>query len=310
MIQEGIQLKLAKRTFATGPMALLLVAATVVLPGCDGDGDGDSDATATTGAETSDDDSETSDPSETSETEGETTAGETETTDATTDSEGDSTGEETTGPPPAGLGCGDPPPCDKGELVGSARIESADQIEEIAGYTSMTGWLEVFESDLTCLDFLACMETVGHDVTIFGNEFLTDVSGTDGIKTLGAATADLPAADKDGTLVFSENKAIEDLNGFNGLQQTQISLSVSENESMTTISGFQNLVGTQKDFAVRFNPALETIDEGGLRDILFIGGECSVTNNPELCITTIVDMCETGVKQGPFGGSTANNKDC
>ncbi|MEM6290871.1 MAG: hypothetical protein AAGA54_06380 [Myxococcota bacterium] len=285
------------------------MAATVALPGCDSEGGDAETDTATTGAGTADDDdSGTEDPSETSETE--TTSADTETTDATTDSEGDSTGEETTGPPPAGLGCGDPPPCDKGEFVGSIRIETADQIEEIAGYTSMTGWLEVFDSDLTCLDFLACMETVGHDVTIFGNDFLTDVSGTDGITTLGVATADLPADEKDGTLVFSENNALEDLNGFNGLQQTQISLSISENESMTSISGFQGLVGTQRDFAVRFNPVLETIDSGGLRDILFIGGECTVTNNPELCITTIVDMCETGIKQGPFGGSTANNKDC
>lgn len=233
------------------------------------------------------------------------------TTDMTATEPGTTTGSEssssTTGPPPGGLGCGAPPACDKGEFVGSIRIESADQIEEIAGYTSMTGWLEIFESDLECLDFLACMDTVGHDMTVFGNNFLLDVSGTDAITALGVGTAEDPPEDRDGTLVFSQNNAITDLNGFNSLVQTQESMTVSENEMMTAVSGFSDLIGTQRNFTIRFNPVLEDVE--GLKGMLFIGAECQVTNNTSLCVSDIFDVCGD-LKQGPFGGSTANNGDC
>lgn len=295
MIQEGTILKLANLT--QGHVAAVLAAA-LLLPGCDGgsEGTGEADAGTDTSAETTDAATGSGSGSDTDVTDG---------SGSTTD---DPTGEDETGtePPPEGLGCGEPPPCDKGEYVGSIRIESADQIEEIAGYTSITGWLEVFQSDLTCLDFLACMETVGHDVTIFGNEYLTDVTGTDAITALGTATADLPELDKDGNLVISENDLLVDLNGFNALEQVQGSLLISQNPEMTGISGFDTLVGARKNFSITFNPNLIDIANNGLKSILFIGGECVVTNNPSLCISTIEQMCGD-LKQGPSGGSTANN---
>ncbi len=296
-------MKLANPTLTQGRLAWVFAVAGLSLVGCDSGSDG-----ATTGTEAAGDDDDDGDDDDGTST-GEDTESETNDTEPTTESADTSTGEETTGPPPEGLGCDPAPPCDRGELVGSIRIETADQIADIAGYTSMTGWLEVVRSDLTCLNFLSCMESVGHDVSIFGNEYLTDVSGLDGLTTLGASTADSPADEKDGTLVIAENTILEDINGVNSLQQTQISLNIAENPALTTISGFQSFVGTQKDFTLRFNESLSSVDEGGLREILFIGGECTVTNNTDLCITEIVDMCETGVMQGPAGGNTANNNE-
>ncbi len=306
MIQEGTILKLANLTRVQSRVLTVFAAAAFLVSGCDSEGDesgtsdtetatSESDTNNTTGANTTTD----TDPSASGTTEDPT---EDATDDSTTESEDESSG----GPPPAGLGCGEPPPCDRGVFKGSIRIESADQIDDIAGYTSVDGFLEVFQSDLTCLDFLACIETVSGDMTIFGNDFLTDVSGTDAITALGTATADLPEEDKRGTLVFSENSAIEDLNGFNALQQVQATLLIAENASMTSISGFESLVGARKDFQVRFNPALTDIAGDGLRDILFIGGECIVTNNESLCISTVEGMCGD-LEQGPNGGSTVNN---
>lgn len=292
-------MKLANLNHAQGRVAWVFAAAAFLLPGCDGGSDDTgADTESGSGSQSTDDSGEDSSGGE-----------DTETSDGTESatSGADTTGEETTGPPPAGLGCGDPPPCDRGAFSGSIRIESSDQIEEIAGYTHIDGWLEIYQTDLTCLDFLACVETVGHDVTIFGNDFLTDVSGTDNIANLGTATVDEPEADKDGTLVISENAMLEDINGFNALEQVQATLLISENESMTEISGFDTLVGVRKDFQIRFNPVLNVIASAGLRDILFIGGECVVTNNSSLCISDVQDMCELGIKQGPFGGNTVNN---
>ncbi len=306
-------MKLANPTLSAGRVAWGMAIAGLLLTACptteetpetsgtesdteDADDDGDTTESDTEPDSTSSS-STTGDPSATEPGSTSTTTGDAESSSSTTEEI----------PPKGGLGCGPPPECDKGEFVGSIRIESADQIQEIAGYTSMTGFLEIFESDLECLDFLACMETVGHDMTVFGNDFLLDVSGTNTITALGTATADDPPGDRDGTLVFSQNNAITDLNGFGGLVQTQASMTVSENALMTTVSGFGELIGTQRNFTIRFNPVLEDVD--GFKDMLFIGAECQVTNNASLCVSDIFEVCGD-LKQGPFGGSTANNADC
>jgi hypothetical protein len=299
VILEGTILKLPNLTRAERT-ALVFAATAFLLPGCDSTEDPPAETdTSEAGSQTTADGTDTTETTET-----DPTGLDTETTGpATSATEGDT--EETTGPPPEGLGCDPAPPCDKGEYQGSPTITNVAEAEEIAGYTSVTGRLAVANSDFECLTFLSCMDSVGHDLTLFGNDLLTDVSGLDNITVIGAVT-DGPLM-PGGTLTVSENAALVDFNTLNLIEQTPVSLSIGENDSLEAISGLQNLVGTQENFEIRFNPNLKDISSGSLRDILFIGGECVVTNNPSLCISTIEDMCSLGIKQGPFGGSTANN---
>ena len=298
MILEGTILKLPNLTRAERT-ALVFAATAFLLPGCDSTEDPPAEtASAETGSQTSDD--ETTDATETDPT----TGVDTDTTDSdATTTEGDT--EETTGPPVEGLGCDPAPPCDKGVYEGSPTITTIEEAQDIAGYTSVTGRLAVANSDFECLTFLSCIDSVGHDLTLFGNDLLTDVTGLDNITVIGAVT-DGPLM-PGGTLSVSENAALVDFNTLNLIEQTPVSLSIAENDNLEAISGLQNMVGTQENFEIRFNPKLKDIPSESLRDILFIGGECVVTNNPSLCISTIEDMCSLGVKQGPFGGSTANN---
>lgn len=289
-------MKLANLTRVLGRTTVVFATAAILLPGCDSDPEETSDAgtatdtnPSTTGEETGSAESSSS--------------GDASDTDPVSE-----TGDATTGGPPIeGLGCDPPPACDRGVFDGSVNVKTQADIDEIAGYTGITGRLAVSNSDVECLTFLSCMESVGHDLNIFGNDLLTDVSGLDNITEVGAIQDGplLPG----GHVTISENSALVDFDSLNNIEQTQINLSISENDSLESVSGFSSFVGTQKNFEIRFNPVLKNIDSDGLRDILFIGGECVVTNNPELCITTIVDMCETGVQQGPFGGNTANNNE-
>ena len=106
-------------------------------------------------------------------------------------SEGDSSSS-TTGLPWTGPGCEPPPACDRGEYVGSMLIDSAAQVESLTGYTSVTGWLEISGTDLECLTFLSCLESVGHDIDIFDNPDLVTLDGTDAIAAIGARTVDYP----------------------------------------------------------------------------------------------------------------------
>ena len=298
VIKEGTILKLANLT--QGRFAAFFAATAILLPACDNGGDDTTGANETESAsETQATETET--PTTGSDTESPTSETDAATTDETSDtdpSEGTDTGVI------EGLGCDMPVDCSKGVYEGSPTVTTPEEVAELAGYTEITGRLAIANSDLECLTFLSCLTSVGHDLNIFNNDLLTDVSGLDNVEAIGAVT-DGPLM-PGGTLTISENESLVDFNTLNLIEQTPISLSISENASLTTISGFQGFVGTQKNFEIRFNDQLETVT-GGLRNILLIGGECVVTNNPNLCISTIEDMCSLGIKQGPFGGSTANN---
>ncbi len=296
MIQEGTILKLPNLT-RVERTALVFAAAAFLLPGCDSGDDPVAETDSSqTGSPSTDPATGTSTDTDPSTTEPGTSTEPTETTDA----------ESSTGPIPEGLGCDPPPACDKGAYVGNPpTITTIEDANEIAGYTSVTGPLAIANSNFECLAFLSCMEDLGHDLTLFGNDLLTDVTGLDNIAVIGSITEGpmLPG----GTLTISENAALVDFNTLNLIEQTPISLSIAENDSLQAITGLKTMVGTQENFEIRFNPVLRDIASDSLRDILFIGGNCVVTNNASLCISTIEDMCSIGIQQGPFGGSTANN---
>ncbi len=279
-------MKLANLTLAQS----VLVAAALSVTACDPD-DGAGNSESATSGSASDDTGESNT--------GSSTAGESSTDPSET---GDSTGSV-----PEGLGCDPPPACDKGEFDGEpvVLVTNLAEAEALAGYTSITGELSIAGTDLECLTIFSCLETVGHDLTIFDNDLLTDVTGLNNITDVGFITEGpvMPG----GTVVISDNDALLDFNGLNNIQQTPRSLSIAENASLTAISGFKKIVGVRENFGIRFNPNLVDIASPGLRSMLFIGGECVVTNNENLCITTVQDMCEDGVEQGPFGGNTANN---
>lgn len=210
-------------------------------------------------------------------------------------SDGDDDDDATAGS--GGNGCSAAPACDRGSFVGSIRVTSAAQIDEIAGYTSMTGWLEVFESDLECLEFLSCMEDVGHDVTVFGNPGLRDIDGLDNLTTIGIVG--------DGNLVFSENVSLTELDAINGLEVIPGSLVVNHNDSLTGVTGLNGLREVRENFTMQFNPVLSSLS--GLHDLDAIDGRLVATQNPSLCVEELARVGADLVR-GPDGGSTASNK--
>lgn len=306
MILEGTILKLPNLTRAERTALVFAVTASL-LPGCDSTEDPPAETmSAETGSQTTDPETETgSGETETGTGTGVTDPSSTTDPDPTTGTTDSDSEDDTTGPPIEGLGCDPPPACDKGEFSGSPTITTIEEANEIAGYTSITGRLAVANSDFECLNFLQCVESVGHDLTLFNNDLLIDVTGLDNVAAIGAVT-DGPLM-PGGTLSVSENDALLDFDTLNLIDQTPASLSIGENESLKAISGLTGMVGTRSTFELRFNPNLTDIASDGLRELLFIGGECVVVNNPSLCISTIEDMCDIGVEQGPFGGNTANN---
>ena len=286
----------------TGGLPWATAVFGLLLLGCPAGDDGN--ATGDTETDPTEDDGD-----EETETETPTTMTMTD-TDPTTSSGSSESGDpptttDDTGPPLEGPGCGEPPTCDRGELVGSAQIMSAADAEMIAGYTSMTGWLEIYETDLVCLDFLACLETVGHDITIFGNPALQDFRGFNALTATGTFDG------TDGFISIAENETLTDINGFAAIDRIKESLSISENPVLESVTGFQNLIVIERDINIQFNPMLN--DLSGISGLLALGNECIITNNETLCTSQTATVCgdleQPPASEGPPPGNTANNDD-
>jgi hypothetical protein len=214
-----------------------------------------------------------------------------------TNTSGDDEESGTTLPDSDALGCAAPTSCNKGELSGSARITTEDDMEAIAGHTSITGWLEVFETEAQCLDFLACMEDVGRDVTVFGNPQLESLEGLDDLRRIGTSG--------DGNLIVSDNDGLTDLDGLAGLRAVPGSLTITRHENLQSVSGLPRLELIGFDVTIQQNPVLT--DLSGLHDLQAVEGRFIVTQNPELCISEI-EQVGADLAVGPNGGSTASNK--
>ncbi len=207
---------------------------------------------------------------------------------------------ETSVDPGLGRGCGLEPACDRGVFVGSVRVISEDEIDLIAGHTGVTGWLEVFESDLECLDFLRCVEDVGHDVTVFGNPELTDVRGLDSLATIGSIEG--------GNLVLSENAALETITGFSSLETIPGSLNLTRHDALDRVEGFESLRDVGQNLTIRENPGLESLQ--GLHQLESLGGRFVVTQNPSLCLTDIAEVGMDLASGIPDGSTAANAEGC
>jgi hypothetical protein len=188
-----------------------------------------------------------------------------------------------------------PPPVDcsgaDGVIAGSVIIEDGgDDPSILEGVRRVEGAIRINRTDLTNLDFMACVEEVEADVTIFGNDQLVDVGGLWSLSDLGE-------------FVFSSNDAIEVFDGLPNLLAIPGSVVVRENASLRRLDGFHRFVGFQGmgidpetgeviggNLIIQENPVLERID--GLLGMMVIRGRWQVTNNPMLCVSSVTSVVE------------------
>jgi hypothetical protein len=223
---------------------------------------------------------------------------ETGSSDATdTDADTDDTEEsETEGPPPEGLGCGAPAACDKGTYEGNPRISTEADIAELEGYSHISGYLFIQDSDYTCIDFLGCLETV-RGIALENNEYLTNVDGFSNLQEVlfnitisrNPILEDLSGFDavtkvsSDGDNVqlgargirIYDNDALEDIDTFNAMREFEGDLTISNNANLIGISGF-TAVDTIKD-----HPNADP-EAGTMGKPTRLGGSLTISRNPAL----------------------------
>lgn len=254
-----------------------LLSVPLALAGCDG-GNEDDTTTTTTGED----------------------SGSTTGTDPTTTSADEST----TGTPP-GAACEEEqvvpePPVDctgaKGVIDTSVIIEEdGDDPSILEGVVRVEGSIRINRIDAADLNFMACVQEVTGDVTIFGNENLTNVDGLHGLTTIGT------------DFIFSENTAITEFGGLPNVQTIERNLIMKNNDSLTSVSGFHSLVGIEGNLTIQNNDALLSID--GLGGLAVVNGVLAITANPSLCISSVICVGE-GILQPavpPETWSTSGN---
>lgn len=196
-----------------------------------------------------------------------------------------------------GDGCQPPPDCSQGVYQGSLNVESSADIGLIAGYTGITGSLQVTSEDIYCLEFLSCLETVGNSLYIADNPNLETTAGLNGLEVVGLS-------DGEGDIVLSRNGGLFEVDGFGNLLQMRGNLRILENAQLISVDGFENLVVINNDLSIQGNPQL--VDISGLSDLATIGNNCFITFNENLCLSQTAQVCGD-LENGPAGGSTAGN---
>ncbi len=211
----------------------------------------------------------------------------------------------TTGPPgpscldPQEVPMGPPVDCSGADVVIDTSViieEGGDDPSILENVVRVEGSIRINRIDAADLNFMACVQEVTGDVTIFGNDNLTNVDGLWSLTSIGT------------DFVFSENNAITDFNGLPNVATLERNLIMKNNAAMTTISGFHSLVGINAgNLTIQANDVLNNID--GLGGLAVINGVLAITANPMLCISS-VNCVGSGIVQPavpPESWSTQGN---
>ena len=137
------------------------------------------------------------------------------------------------------------------------------------GCDSLLGGLTVGNStDITNLDGLANLTSVGGDLSIPGNGSLTNLDGLVSLTSLGG-----------GLSVFG-NGSLTNLDGLANLTSVGGDLSIKSNGSLTNLDGLANLTSVGGLLSILGNDALTNLD--GLANLTSVGGGLSIQSNTRL----------------------------
>lgn len=143
----------------------------------------------------------------------------------------------------------------------------------LEGVVRVEGAIRIGGTALTNLDFMACVQEVTGDVTIFDNDQLTSLDGLWSLTEVG------------GGIAFSQNDAVEVFDGLPNMVRLVSGLVVRENASLQRLDGFHRLERIEGSVSITENPLLERID--GLIGWTSYAGEVALGSNPLLCESSV-----------------------
>jgi hypothetical protein len=139
-------------------------------------------------------------------------------------------------------------------FVGFVNLTSMLEVEEFSkqNYTEITGPLQIFETfetslqdPITSLESLNSLKKIGGHFRISGLSTLTTLEGLNNIESINI-------------LIIANNKKLEDLSAFDGLQVNNIDLIT--NSSLRNVDNFKFLGENVSSISINNNPLLENLN--------------------------------------------------
>ncbi|HEY9160079.1 MAG TPA: hypothetical protein VIS94_03210 [Desulfomonilia bacterium] len=151
---------------------------------------------------------------------------------------------------------------------GDYYIETSADIENLNGYTDITGNLRIIGSDLKYMSGLENLSSIGGDLSFSGNESLTTLAGLENITSVG------------GSMWFYDNPALTSLAALGNITSLGGDISFYYNSALTNLTGLENITSVGGELYIRDNRALTSLT--GLENITSIGGDLTIYYNPAL----------------------------
>lgn len=142
-----------------------------------------------------------------------------------------------------------------GDLI----LTSQTEVDNFS-YSSVTGLLRVVEStphNITNLNGLSSLTSVGTYLQIVGNRSLTDITGLSNVTSVGH------------TITISGDSLLTNLDGLSGITSIE-EIDITGNAALTSISGLSNLTTVSILLAIQNDRALPNLD--GLSNLTTVGG--------------------------------------
>ena len=131
--------------------------------------------------------------------------------------------------------------------------------------TEIIEYVHISGDDITNLNGLSNLTSIGEDLLISHNPLLTSLEGLENLVSVGFFLVDI-----------SYNDALINLNGLNNLTSVAM-LNISNNNSLTSLSGLDNLTNIEEGISIHRNYMLNNMS--GLENVTYIEGSLTISEN-------------------------------
>ncbi len=159
---------------------------------------------------------------------------------------------------------------------GNYSIHNADDLNKLSGYTTITGYLSIKNTELSNLDGLEALTTIDDGLEIENNHRLSNIDGLKNLKSVEMIMLTgnpvllnlngFSSLNKVDDLMISCNSKIENLDSFSGITRVDI-LTVNNNDALINIDGLSNIQSISGDLVIVGNDELPDLNLGKLKSI-------------------------------------------
>ncbi len=165
------------------------------------------------------------------------------------------------------------------------------------GCTEIEGDIHIEGDDITNLNGLNVLTSIGGHLEIKGNDALPSLTGLDNVAWIG------------GDLVIPYNNALTSLTGLENITSIGGNLNIYGNDALPSLTGLENMTSIGGDLGIKSNDVLsslaglDNIDAESMMDLL-------VFNNSSLSTCEVLSVCEYLISPNGFIDISNNASGC